>query len=100
MGTVWKRSLPASVCRVKTHACRIFICNHAQPLFSSHSICSIWAMAVAIVSVAQMREWEKATWATGQTEQAVITRVGEALVAPMRKMNSDRGLVLILAGKG
>lgn len=57
-------------------------------------------MAVPIISVAQMRAWEKATWAAGQTEQAVITRVGEALVAPMRKMNSDRGLVLILAGKG
>jgi ADP-dependent NAD(P)H-hydrate dehydratase / NAD(P)H-hydrate epimerase len=57
-------------------------------------------MAVPIISVAQMREWEKATWATDQTEKAVIARVGEALVAPVRKLNRRDGLVLVLAGKG
>jgi hypothetical protein len=34
-------------------------------------------MPVPVISVAQMREWEKATWDSGQTEASVIMRVGE-----------------------
>ena len=34
-------------------------------------------MSVPVLSVAQMREWEQATWASGQTEAEVIRRVGQ-----------------------
>jgi len=35
-------------------------------------------MSLPVISIAQMREWEKATWATGQSETEVIRRVGQA----------------------
>jgi len=34
-------------------------------------------MSIPVMSIAQMREWEKATWAAGQTEAEVIRRVGK-----------------------
>ena len=57
-------------------------------------------MPVPIITVAQMRTWEQATWAAGHTETAVIARVGE--VVARRAMQLTRGgeRVLILAGKG
>ena len=33
-------------------------------------------MSLPVISIAQMREWERATWETGQTEAEVIHRVG------------------------
>jgi NAD(P)H-hydrate epimerase len=57
-------------------------------------------MSLPIISVAQMHEWERMTWATGQTEQAVIARVGEALARRLMELtHADDGL-LLLAGKG
>jgi hydroxyethylthiazole kinase-like uncharacterized protein yjeF len=47
-----------------------------------------------------MREWEKATWATGQTEAEVIRRVGKRLARRARKLTDDDDSILILAGKG
>jgi hydroxyethylthiazole kinase-like uncharacterized protein yjeF len=47
-----------------------------------------------------MREWEKATWATGQTEAEVIRRVGKRIARRARKLTSDEDSILILAGKG
>ena len=47
-----------------------------------------------------MREWETATWATGQTEAEVIRRVGKCLALRARTLTSDQDLILILAGKG
>jgi NAD(P)H-hydrate epimerase len=47
-----------------------------------------------------MREWEKATWATGQTEIEVIRRVGECIARRARKLTGDDDTILILAGKG
>jgi NAD(P)H-hydrate epimerase len=47
-----------------------------------------------------MREWETATWATGQTEAEVIRRVGKCLAVRARKLTRDQDLILILAGKG
>src|SRR5438093_1106589 len=43
-------------------------------------------MPLPVLNIAQMREWEKATWASGQTEGEVIRRVGkwEALRAAVR----------------
>jgi NAD(P)H-hydrate epimerase len=47
-----------------------------------------------------MREWEQATWATGQTEAEVIRRVGERVAQHARQLTRAGDLVLILAGKG
>ncbi|MHB8520926.1 MAG: NAD(P)H-hydrate dehydratase [Limisphaerales bacterium] len=57
-------------------------------------------MPVPIVSVAQMRAWEQATWATGQTEPAVISRVGQRVAARARQLTRPGNLVVTLAGKG
>lgn len=57
-------------------------------------------MALPVISVAQMRDWERATWATGQTEQAVIARVGQALARRALSMTRPGGSILLLAGKG
>lgn len=57
-------------------------------------------MSLPVISVAQMREWERATWTTGQTEQAVIAQVGEALAWPANRANRRGELTLIIAGKG
>src|SRR3954462_7917356 len=57
-------------------------------------------MPVPVISVAQMREWEKATWATGRTETEVIGRVGKIVAHRAAQMACPGDLVLILAGKG
>src|SRR6187549_2092182 len=57
-------------------------------------------MPLPIISVTQMREWERATWATGQSEQAVISRVGEALARRALKMTRAGDTILLLGGKG
>ena len=57
-------------------------------------------MSVPIITVAQMREWEKATWASGQTEAEVIRRVGKRIAKRARKFTSSGEAILILAGKG
>src|ERR1700722_9099681 len=57
-------------------------------------------MPVPIINIAQMREWENATWASGQTEAEVIRRVGKKIAKRVRKLTSSGDLILILAGKG
>jgi NAD(P)H-hydrate epimerase len=57
-------------------------------------------MPVPIISVSQMRQWEQATWAGGQTEAAVIARVGELVARRALQMTRPGDTVLILAGKG
>src|SRR5512133_59147 len=57
-------------------------------------------MPLPVISIARMREWEKATWATGQTEREVIRRVGEALAQRAVELTGQGDLILILAGKG
>jgi NAD(P)H-hydrate epimerase len=57
-------------------------------------------MKIPVITVAQMREWEQATWATGQTEAEVIRRVGEAVANTVRRLTTADEHVLILAGKG
>jgi NAD(P)H-hydrate epimerase len=47
-----------------------------------------------------MREWERATWATGQTETEVIRCVGNRIACCARKLTGDDDTILILAGKG
>jgi hydroxyethylthiazole kinase-like uncharacterized protein yjeF len=57
-------------------------------------------MSVPVLTLTQMREWEQATWATGQTEAEVIRRVGECVAQHARQLTHARDLVLILAGRG
>jgi len=57
-------------------------------------------MPLPVINLAQMCEWERATWATGQTEAAVIRRVGQKIAARARELTRPGDAVLILAGKG
>jgi NAD(P)H-hydrate epimerase len=47
-----------------------------------------------------MRDWEKATWASGQEEAEVIRRVGKCVARRALQLTQPGDLVLILAGKG
>lgn len=58
------------------------------------------AMPVPVVSIAQMREWEKASWAAGQTEAEVIRRVGKVVAQRALQLTQPGDAILILAGKG
>ncbi len=57
-------------------------------------------MPVPVINLAQMREWENATWAAGQTEAGVIRRVGEKIAQLALRMTRPGDGILILAGKG
>src|SRR6476619_4847944 len=57
-------------------------------------------MPIPVITVAQMREWEKATWATGQTEAEVIRLVGKCAARHALRLTKPGDLMLILAGKG
>src|SRR5689334_21285384 len=57
-------------------------------------------MPIPVVNIAQMRDWERETWATGQTEADVIRRVGKRVAKRARNLTGSRDLILILVGKG
>jgi len=57
-------------------------------------------MPLPVLNISQMREWEKATWATGQTPGEVIRRVGVAVGHLASQLTRPGDLILILAGKG
>jgi len=57
-------------------------------------------MSLPVISIAQMREWESATWETGQTEAAVIHRVGGKIAQRALQLTRPGDAILILAGKG
>ena len=57
-------------------------------------------MPLPVISIAQMREWETATWAAGRTEAEVIHRVGERIGQQALKLTQPGDRILILAGKG
>jgi ADP-dependent NAD(P)H-hydrate dehydratase / NAD(P)H-hydrate epimerase len=57
-------------------------------------------MPIPVITVAQMREWEKTTWAAGQKEAEVIRRVGKRVAKRVRKLTRSGDAILILAGKG
>jgi NAD(P)H-hydrate repair Nnr-like enzyme with NAD(P)H-hydrate epimerase domain len=57
-------------------------------------------MSLPVISIAQMREWERATWETGQTEAKVIHRVGGKIAPRALQLTRPGGAILILAGKG
>jgi NAD(P)H-hydrate epimerase len=57
-------------------------------------------MPIPVITIAQMREWEKATWAIGQTEAEVIRRVGKCLAGHALSLTRPDALIVILAGIG
>src|SRR5438045_2324574 len=57
-------------------------------------------MSAPVLTIAQMREWEQATWAGGQTEAEVIRKVGAAVAQRALQLTDSAGRILILAGKG
>lgn len=57
-------------------------------------------MAIPVISISQMREWENATWKTGQTEAEVIRRVGRKAVELALRLTEPGDLVIVLAGRG
>jgi ADP-dependent NAD(P)H-hydrate dehydratase / NAD(P)H-hydrate epimerase len=57
-------------------------------------------MPVPVISITQMREWERATWATGQTETEVIRRVGRCVAREAERLSRPGQRILVLAGKG
>jgi NAD(P)H-hydrate epimerase len=57
-------------------------------------------MPLPVISVEQMRRWEKAAWAAGVTPAAVIERVGRALAARVLQLTHRGDTILILAGRG
>lgn len=57
-------------------------------------------MPVPVISVSQMREWEKATWATGQSEETVMRLAGQAIARRAEQLTRAGDLILVLAGKG
>src|SRR5215471_17800032 len=57
-------------------------------------------MPVPVLTIAQMRDWEKATWATGQTEAEVIRQVGKRVARQAASLTRQGDRILILAGKG
>jgi NAD(P)H-hydrate epimerase len=57
-------------------------------------------MPLPVISVAQMREWENATWAAGGSPAAVIKKVGRALARRALDLTQPGDTILILAGRG
>src|SRR5687767_1596665 len=57
-------------------------------------------MPAPVITVAQMRDWEQATWSAGRTEEAVIRRVGHIVADRAAQMTRPADLILVLAGKG
>jgi NAD(P)H-hydrate epimerase len=57
-------------------------------------------MPLPVLSLEEMRDWEKATWATGQTEAEVIRRVGMRVAESALRLTKPADLILILSGKG
>ena len=57
-------------------------------------------MSLPVISVAQMREWEAATWRSGQTEAEVIRQVGRAIAERILRLTNAGDFILLLAGQG
>lgn len=57
-------------------------------------------MAVPVLTVAQMREWEAATWRGGQTEAEVIHAVGRAVAERILSLTAAGDFILLLVGRG
>ena len=52
------------------------------------------------ISIAEMREWENATWAAGIEEEPVMRRAGKAVADCVLSLTKEGDEVLVVAGKG
>lgn len=57
-------------------------------------------MAVLILNVSQVREWEDATWSAGVSQENVIRKAGGQVAYYAQKMTGQGDKILIIAGKG
>ena len=57
-------------------------------------------MPAPVISIAQMREWENASWATGHSEADVIRHVGKCVAERAVRLTQPGGLILVLSGRG
>ena len=57
-------------------------------------------MPVPVISVAQMRQWENATWDAGRSPAAVIKNVGRVLARRALHLTRRDDTIVILAGRG
>ncbi len=69
-------------------------------LLRNEEFCHAHFMPVPVISINQMREWERANWAAGRTEMEVIRRVGAVLARRALELTRPGDAILILAGKG
>src|SRR6185437_9798025 len=57
-------------------------------------------MSIPVISIAQMREWEKTSWAAGKSEAEVIRQVGKIVAREILRRTNANEAILVLAGKG
>jgi hydroxyethylthiazole kinase-like uncharacterized protein yjeF len=57
-------------------------------------------MSVPVLSVAQMREWEQASWEAGRSQSEVIGKVGQLVARKALDLTGREDRILVLAGKG
>lgn len=57
-------------------------------------------MSAPVMSVAQMRQWEQASWDAGCSQSEVIHNAGRSVADAALKLTNPNDFVLILAGKG
>jgi hydroxyethylthiazole kinase-like uncharacterized protein yjeF len=57
-------------------------------------------MSVPVITVAQMRAWEQATWDSGQSVETVMRLAGRALANAALKSTRSGANILVLAGRG
>ena len=69
-------------------------------VYPGYRICHNGFMSIPVVNTTQMREWENATWAAGQTEAAVIDQVGRRVAGRAAELTRAGDTILFLAGKG
>src|SRR6516162_8553956 len=57
-------------------------------------------MSIPVISITQMKEWERASWAAGKSEAEVIRRVGQVVAQQAMRLTKAGDAIAILAGKG
>jgi hydroxyethylthiazole kinase-like uncharacterized protein yjeF len=57
-------------------------------------------MPLPVITVAQMRQWEEASWKAGRSRAEVISNAGGAVADLALRLTKSEDRILILAGKG
>ena len=81
----------------KSGHCPIFV---FWPVPKRIKVARFQFMPAPVISVAQMRAWEKATWAARRTPDQVISRVGHIITTRIKALTRPGDFIVILAGKG